>query len=188
MRKLAGGWRFVVVMILLAGVAGTAQAMNWQTVAADTYKLLWKEITYTELQVDGEQAMPAEGDILTPSYAKQIIIRYGLSVSAERFRKLTDDSLADGYSEEELAPHRRAIDTFNSWYLGVEKGDKYRLSWQPDVGLSLHHNEAHLGTLADAQAAQVILSVWLGRAAVSEDQRDSFLRQWRSATNRLAEN
>ena len=136
MRKLAGGWRFVVVMTLLAGVAGTAQAMNWQTVAADTYKLLWKEITYTELQVDGEQAMPAEGDILTPSYAKQIIIRYGLSVSAERFRKLTDDSLADGYSEEELAPHRRAIDTFNSWYLGVEKGDKYRLSWQPDVGVT----------------------------------------------------
>lgn len=187
MRELRQYWRLITFVCLLAAAVPPVHAANWQTIAADSYKLLWKEITYTQLQVDTAQPAPVDGDILDPGYAKQIIIQYGLSVSAERFRKLAIDSLEEAYSENELAPHRDAINTFNNWYLGVEKGDKYRLSWQPSRGLSLHHNGERLGTLQAAEAAQVILSVWLGRAAVSGDQRDYFLKEWRGAINRLAE-
>ncbi len=165
----------------------SAQATDWQTVAADHYKLLWKTITYTQLHIDPSQPAPADGDILNPAYGKQIVIEYGLAVSAERFRKLTLDRLEDSYSDAELAAHRPAIERFNSWYLGVEKGDRYRLSWQPAQGLSLFHNDHHLGTLNEPQAAAVILSVWLGRAAISEEQRDYFLGEWRGALSKRRE-
>ena len=77
-----------------------------------------------------------------------------------------------------MAPHRDDITRFNSWYLGVEKGDRYQLRWQTDVGLQLQHNDTVLGTLQDPEAAKLILSVWLGPAAVSESQRDRFLDAW----------
>ncbi len=177
---------FLLVPALALGFifAVPAWAADWQTVAADRYKLLWKELTYTELQIDPRQSAPASGDILDPAYGKQIVIEYGLAVSAERFRKLTLDCLADNYSDAELAAHRSAIGQFNSWYLGVEKGDRYRLSWQPEQGLSLYHNQRHLGTLNEPEAAAIILSVWLGRAAVSESQRDYFLGEWRRAVQK----
>lgn len=175
---IARGW----LALCFASLSLPSGAQGWETVAADTYKLLWKEITYTQLQVDPAQPLPATGEILDPAYAKQIVIRYGLAVSAQRFRSLTQDSLEGAFSEQELAPYRGAIGEFNNWYLDVEKGDQYRLSWLPGEGLSLFYNERRLGTLQDPGAAQIILSVWLGRAAVSEDQRDAFLARWRQSS------
>lgn len=168
-----------LLAISLALLSTALHATPWETVAADRFKLLWKELTYTQLQIDPRQAAPADYNILAPDYSKQIIIEYALSVSAEKFRDLTQDSLDDSYSDSELAPYRDDIARFNSWYLGVEKGDRYQLRWQPEVGLELQHNDTVLGTLSDPQAAQLILSVWLGQAAVSESQRDRFLKDWR---------
>ncbi|WP_289083255.1 chalcone isomerase family protein [Spongiibacter tropicus] len=168
--------QFVAVILTL--LSTTLHATPWETVAADRFKLLWKELTYTQLQVDPRQEAPANNDILSPGYSKQIIIEYALSVSAERFRDLTQEQLEDTYDDAQLAPHRDDIARFNSWYLGVEKGDRYQLRWQTDVGLQLQHNDTVLGTLQDPEAAKLILSVWLGPAAVSESQRDRFLDAW----------
>lgn len=167
-----------LALTLILGLS--AQASAWETVAADRFKLLWKELTYTQLQIDPTQAPPADGNILDPGYSKQIIIEYALSVSAARFRSLTIDSLEEHYQDRELAPYRHEIERFSQWYIGVEKGDRYQLRWQADVGLTLQHNDQILGTLKDPNAAALILSVWLGRAAVSESQRDQFLAEWRA--------
>ena len=167
-----------LLALILTLLSTTLHATPWETVAADRYKLLWKELTYTQLQVDPRQSAPTNNDILSPGYSKQIIIEYAISVSAERFRDLTQDQLEEAYDDEQLAPYREDIARFNNWYLGVEKGDRYQLRWQAGVGLQLQHNDTLLGTLQDPEAAKLILSVWLGQAAVSESQRDRFLAAW----------
>jgi len=158
-------------------------ADNWRTVSAETFSLLWKDLTYTRLQVDPVQALPVDGDILEPSYAKQIIIKYKIGVSAERFRGMTNKALANSYSAEELSAAAADIARFCSWYKSVEKGDQYHLAWRPEQGLQLSLNQELLGVIRDPNSAALILSVWLGRAAVSESQRDSMLAAWRVAVS-----
>ncbi|MBW2940950.1 chalcone isomerase family protein [Zhongshania aquimaris] len=170
--------------LMMAGVIfmqSVAQATEWQTVSSETYTLLWKDLTFTRLQVDPQQALPENGDILNPSYAKQIIIEYKVGVSAERFQKMTNKALEGAFSEQELAPAAADIARFCSWYLAVEKGDHYQLTWVPDEGLGLALNGRQLGIVSSPESAAIILSVWLGRAAVSEEQRDTMLAAWREA-------
>tara|TARA_R110001583_G_scaffold461_2_gene4291 strand:- start:426 stop:989 length:564 start_codon:yes stop_codon:yes gene_type:complete len=181
MNKNRKAYLFSILLLMFAGLisAPVMAVENWRTVSAETFSLLWKDLTYTRLQVDPQQALPASGDILAPDYAKQIIIEYKVGVSAERFRSMTDKALTGAYSPAELAPAKADIALFSSWYKSVEKGQQYRLAWLPERGLQLYLNEEHLGAIQDPNAAALILSVWLGRAAVSESQRDTMLAAWR---------
>lgn len=169
----------VCVVMVCLGLSAPAVASQWQVAAEETYKLLWKPLTHTRLEVNPQQPLPADGNILDPEYAKRITITYEVSVSAERFAKMTLEALEDNFADDELAPHRAQIEQFCSWFLPVEKGDRYSLDWRPQAGLTLAHNGSALGTLEDPAASAVVLSVWLGRAAVSESQRDDMLQQWR---------
>lgn len=173
-------FRISVCLLLWFGVVSTVQAA-WQTVAEAEVKLLWKTLAVTRLSVVPASAPPGDRDILNPGYAKQIEIEYGLGVSAERFRSMTRKALDSTYSESLLAAHRESLEQFSTWYLPVEKGDRYRLSWQPGEGLTLFHNDIPLGRVENSRAAQLILSVWLGPAAVDEGLRDEVLNDWRLA-------
>ena len=178
---LANNFRLRWCLLALCGLLALPAAANqWTLAAEETYKLLWKPLTHTRLEVDPKQALPDDGDILDPDYAKRITITYEVSVSAERFAKMTREALEDNFDDSELSPHRQHIDAFCSWFLPVEQGDRYSLSWRPNSGLTLAYNDTELGTLEDPDASAVVLSVWLGRAAVSESQRDDMLQQWRN--------
>jgi hypothetical protein len=175
--------RSLVGLLVFFGSVSAAPGMGtWQTVAKAEVKLLWKTLAVTRLSVVPTATPPGDGDILNPGYAKQIEIEYGLGVSAERFRSMTRKALDTTYPESLLATHREVLEQFGAWYLPVEKGDRYRLSWLPEQGLTLFLNDIRLGQVENAQAAQLILSVWLGPAAVDEDLRDEVLKDWRLAT------
>ncbi|MBB3047248.1 hypothetical protein FHR99_001484 [Litorivivens lipolytica] len=148
-------------------------------VAEARYSVLWKRITDVALYVDSSQLQPASGDILDPGYRKYLTIEYGLSVSAERFRKMTREQLAEHWSAEDLSRHSETVDTFCSWLTAVEEGDRYAVYWLPEQGLTLALNGEIQGTLNDPDGAALVLSIWLGKAAISESQRDELLSQWR---------
>ena len=178
-------WLLLVALSLPFGAA--AQSFPEQVAVGEhslkrvgqaRYSILWKRITDVALYVDRQQAMPDDGDILDPDYRKYLTIEYGLSVSAERFRKMTREQLAEHWSEEVLAANREAIDTFCNWLGAVEAGDRYAVYWLPDSGLTLALNGVAQGTLKDPAGAAVVLSIWLGKAAISESQRDELLAQW----------
>lgn len=153
-------------------------------VAEARYSILWKRITDVALYVDPGQPRPDGGNILDPDYAKYITIEYGLSVSAERFRKMSLDLLEDNWPQAELDENRESIDRFLGWLEGVKNGDRYAVYWLPEQGLSLALNGKVLGSLDSAEGAAVVLSLWLGRAAVSESQRDELLAIWRGDKSR----
>jgi hypothetical protein len=171
--------RVLAVAIFCALVSNASMAALWERVSGESYKILWKSLTFTELKIDPRQSMPAGGDILDPQYSKNIVIHYHLGVAAEHFRRLTLESLNSAYTEEELAAAKADIERFCSWYEDVNRGDSYSLSWRRDEGLLLSLNTRQLGNIIDPDAAALILSVWLGEAAVSGKQRDAILASWR---------
>lgn len=151
-------------------------------VAEARYSVLWKRITDVALYVNPSQSQPESGDILDPAYSKYLTIEYGLSVSAERFEKMSRDLLEENWPEEVLAANREGIDIFCGWLRAVEKGDRYAIYWLPGKGLTLALNGEVQGSLASEEASAIVLSLWLGRASVSESQRDELLDSWRAAT------
>lgn len=177
---LAGGLLFGLVPVS-AQTFEPSVSLGEQTltrVAQARYSLLWKRITDVALYVDTRQ--PAPASILAPDYAKYLTIEYGLTVSAERFEKMSRDLLAENWPEETLVRHATAINTFCDWLETVESGDRYAVYWLPSKGLTLALNGRELGTLQDdPEGAAVVLSLWLGQAAVSKSQRDELLAAWR---------
>ena len=182
-------WLRVTILLLggfgaASGAAETFPAevsvagVRLSKVAEARYSILWKRITDVALYVDPGQPRPADGDILDTGYAKYVTIEYGLTVSAERFREMSLELLEDNWPRAELDRNRESVDRFLGWLRGVKNGDRYAVYWLPGRGLSLALNGETLGTLGDAEGAAVVLSLWLGRAAVSESQRDELLAIW----------
>lgn len=177
----------VLMLVLTSGLAAETFPASVELgdrrlskVTEARYSVLWKRITDVALYIDPAQSLPASGDILDPEYTKYLTIEYGLSVSAERFEKMSRDLLEENWPAQTLAEHREGIDTFCGWLQAVEKGDRYAIYWQPGRGLTLALNDKVQGSLASEQASAIVLSLWLGRAAVSESQRDELLSRWRS--------
>lgn len=159
--------------------AGGIAAPNWQTVANAEFRLLWKTLTWAELAVDPEQKNPQ--DILDAGYAKALQIRYGVGVTADRLKSLAWKSVEDGWEPSQIERHRSKLESFFTHFVDVEKGDVYLLRWQPEAGLELLLNQTLLVQETNADAATMILSIWLGPAAVSDKQRQALLDQWRTA-------
>lgn len=149
----------------------------WQQAATADYRFFLIKVTRAQLYIDPE--IQPVNHILNPTYPKWLKIKYHLAVNAQKLSELTLEALADNYDASALANHQLDIDKFISWYRDVEGGDEYSLVWQPERGLQLNFNDQPVGTIENAQSAQVILSVWLGKAAVSESQRDDILNQWK---------
>lgn len=171
----------VLMGITFGGSAMSAPddaASDWQTVATAQFRVLWKTLTWAELSVDPIERTPI--DILDASYSKALQIQYGVDVSADRLRMLAWESINDGWSASQIAEHKSTLDAFFAAFRDVEKGDVYKLRWRPQVGLELLLNETKLSRVQDADVATMILSIWLGPAAVSEKQRQTLLEQWRN--------
>lgn len=166
-------------MVLALLMTAQLQAAELKQVAESEYRLFWKAITTARLSVD--PAASAPDDILAPSYEKRLGIEYHIGVSKDRFVKMAEDALQDAYSAEELSPHRDAVQQFYDMLEAVSSGDRYQLHWQPEKGLQLLRNGEGVGVIESAEGSRLILSIWLGRAAISESQRDDVLKQWRSS-------
>lgn len=160
-------------------MATALQAGELKQVAESEYRLFWKAITTARLSVDIDA--PAPEYILDPAYEKRLSIEYHIGVSKERFIKMAEDALQDSYSADELNPHRKAVQQFYGMLEAVSSGDRYQLHWQPNKGLQLLRNGGAVGLIESTEGSQLILSIWLGRAAISESQRDDVLKQWRSS-------
>ena len=143
------------------------------------YRLLWKTITDAALYVDPQRAQPQE--ILDESYEKLLIIEYGLGVSKDRFVKMAKDTLSEHWNASDLENNARELELFYSWMQDVEKGDRYAVHWHPEKGFFLRMNGKPVGDWQNPEAAKIILSIWLGQAAVSQSQRDDILKQWQGS-------
>jgi hypothetical protein len=177
-----------VLMLMMANTVSIAEAFPKNVAVADhvlnkvaeaRYSLVWKRITDVALYVDSDQTVPAGSDILHADYIKYLTIEYGVSVSAERFEKMSRDLINDNWPAKMVSEQKDSINAFCGWLKNVKSGDRYSVYWIPEQGLSLALNDKVQGTLTNPVGAQVILSLWLGRAAVSASQRDVLLEQWR---------
>lgn len=98
---------------------------------------------------------------------KKLILRYHRSVSVDQFVEKVEETLTQNpqLSLERLQPF---LAQMNSFYVPVQEGDTYAISYTPSQGtLRLFFNDRLLGQIADRYFAHAYFGIWLSDYSVS---------------------
>lgn len=134
------------------------------------YKVLLKAYVaalYLERDTDAAEAL---GEV-----PKRLEIEYFWGISAADFASATNDRIAANVSPAEMAAIRPAIDHLNSLYRDVQPGDRYALTYLPEVGTELSLNGVPLGTVGEPALGRAVFSIWLGDSPLDTDLKIALL-------------
>ena len=134
------------------------------------YKLLLKAYVaalYLDRDADAADVL---GDV-----PKRLEIEYFWGIAAADFANATNDRIAANVSPAELGAIRPAIDHLNSLYRDVRPGDRYALTYLPEVGTELSLNGVSLGIVAERELGRAVFSIWLGNAPLDTDLKTALL-------------
>ena len=93
--------------------------------------------------------------------AKRLEIHYLRDIRAADLVSVGNQTLIRQESPERLASLQERLDRINSWYVDVQAGDQYTLTYVPGVGCELALNGKKLGTIEGADFAQAYFGIWL---------------------------
>ena len=109
---------------------------------------------------------------------KVLELYYFWDIDAPLFGEAADDLLARNHPPERIAALRSRLDRLHGLYRDVEEGDRYRLTYVPGDGMSLHHNDDFLGKIPGADFASDYFGIWLGDAPLNEAFRDQMFERF----------
>jgi hypothetical protein len=122
---------------------------------------------------DGDTPQP-----LSTSSSIALEISYHKAVRASDFRWATTTYTSkNGHTQPHIV---ELINTFNSLYQNVKRGDRYLLEYQNEMGISLNLNGEHLGSVGkgseyEKELAQAIYSIWFGEKPFFERLKKDLL-------------
>lgn len=103
------------------------------------------------------------GDILSAGVSKCLRLDYAVSLSSEDFIASADTILKKQHGPERLRLIQPQLNTFNSAYQAVKKGDQYRLCYDAATyETTLLLNDEPLVTIASAEFGSAYFGIWLG--------------------------
>jgi len=106
---------------------------------------------------------------------KRLEIEYFWGIEAKDFAKATVRGIADNVEPAALADLQPRIDRINRLYRDVKPGDRYSLTYLPDVGTELALNGRTLGRIEGSDFASAVFAIWLGPRPLDEAFRDDLL-------------
>lgn len=129
----------------------------------------WGFLVYTAGLYAPAGALP-DGDIAAQPH--MIRLHYHRSLTEENFRESTTEGIEKN-SRTNAAALAEPLAEVNALYRDVEKGDEYRVVYDPEAGVSLYLNDTHQGTIAGGEDfARAYLGIWIGPDALSSSMRD----------------
>lgn len=125
---------------------------------------------YLPKDADGSQALE---DI-----SKHLVLEYRVAIPAEDFAMATREKIKDSVDADEFQRLLPKIEALNRLYRSVEPGDRYSLTYIPGAGTELRYNEQPLGTIAGADFAKALFSIWIGENPIDSLFRDRLLGKY----------
>lgn len=135
------------------------------------YKMFFKlydAVLYTTSAASNSEILKAEtGYCLQFRYLRAI----DKSIISESSTKLLQKNL----SEQELSQIQKRIDTLNTAYRSVDKGDRSSLTYIPSEGTTLRINGKKMTTIEGQDFAALYFKIWLGEKPISISLRDHLM-------------
>ena len=151
-------------------IRATGMAMRLNDVGLMRYRYVIKAYVAALYLGDGARA----NDVLADA-PKRLEIEYFYAIKASGFANATNEGIAANVPTETVTKLRPRIDELNALYRDVKPGDRYALTYVPGVGTELALNGATLGTVAGADFAAAVFSIWLGPKALDESLKTQLL-------------
>jgi chalcone isomerase-like protein len=123
------------------------------------------------LAIQGAQRSEIEG-VLSDA-AKRLEVEYFHAIKGEDFGMATNKVIAQNSDVLTLESLRPRIDAHNAFYMDVQPGDHYALTYMSGRGTELALNGRPLGTIEGADFASALYAMWLEEKPMNK----SFNRQ-----------
>ena len=106
---------------------------------------------------------------------KRLEVEYFQALKGKDFGPATYKGLSNNLNAVEIERLRQRIDYHNSLYVDVQPGDRYALTYIPDVGTELAHNGRPMGVIEGADFAAAIFTLWLGEKPFDNQFKQALL-------------
>ena len=106
---------------------------------------------------------------------KQLELCYFRSIPAKGFVEASQDHLQETLSAESLNSIQSRLDDLYRLFRDIGPGDRYTLTYTPDVGTVLSLNGEPLGSIPGADFAEAYFGIWLGENPLNNNFRDRVL-------------
>jgi len=100
------------------------------------------------------------GSKWTDDVPKRLELSYFRNFKAEDFSSTSD----------------KLLQQFYQLFRDIKPGDRYSLTYRPEIGTELRHNGELLGAAPGADFAVAYLGIWLGPQPINESFRDHLLK------------
>lgn len=97
------------------------------------------------------------------------------SVSKEKITSAWSDGMHANLSGEEMQSQQATLDSFNTLFRTVQKGDMIRIDYIPAKGTEVRINNEWRGVAGDNTFFRALLKVWLGSEPVSSSLKNDML-------------
>jgi hypothetical protein len=104
-------------------------------------------------------------------------LRYERNFNRQQLINSADKVLSDLYSMEQLQKIEEQLNSINSTYVDVQKGDEYTLIYHPLRGTTLLFNGKEVVTIPGERFAEIYFSIWLGDHPDSQKLSKELLKQ-----------
>jgi hypothetical protein len=97
------------------------------------------------------------------------------SISKEKITGAWSDGMHANLSDEEMQSQQATLDSFNTLFRTVQKGDIIRIDYIPAKGTEVRINNEWRGAVGGNTFFRALLKVWLGSAPVSSSLKNDML-------------
>ncbi|MEN8178471.1 MAG: chalcone isomerase family protein [Pseudomonadota bacterium] len=98
-------------------------------------------------------------------------------INQEKFASGWNDGFRENHTENEMQALRSRLDSFNSLFETLHKGDRVILDYLPELGTRVTIQNKVKGTIQGEDFFQGLLKVWLGDRPVTKSLKNDFLGQ-----------
>ena len=119
---------------------------------------------------------PDSSAILSDTGAASVLMHILYNeLSKEKITTAWSDGMRANLSSEEMGSLQATLDTFNSLFKTVHKGDIIRIDFIPAEGTEVRINNEWRGVVGDNTFFRALLKVWLGPEPVSASLKGAML-------------
>lgn len=108
-------------------------------------------------------------DDVFENVSKRIEVSYFVHISKEKLSDYTEDLMQDNVSPQEFKALAGRVGTMREYFVDLKPGDKYALTYIPDMGTKFEYNNEFIGVIKGEDFANGLFATWIGKKPM--DQR-----------------
>ncbi len=103
----------------------------------------------------------SDGDLLG-NFPKRIEVEYFVTIPGAKLNAFTIDTMKDNVSPADLKAIADKIKEMGRYFVDLKPGDRFALTYIPNVGTKFEHNDRLVGIVKGAAFARALFAVWIG--------------------------